>query len=90
LGLPDAVASCTCSEEAVTAMLENRRHRDLGDRHWWTALVLRVHAVLLVAVLLIGGGVAMATGHSGSGEAGVIIGGVIAVVYLAAWARRVS
>jgi hypothetical protein len=28
------------------------------------------------------------TGHTGSGEAGVIIGGVLAVLYLVGWLRR--
>jgi hypothetical protein len=64
------------------------RHRELGNRHWWTELILPLHAVLLVAVCFVGGCVAIVTGHVGSGEAGVIIGGVLAVLYLVGRLRR--
>jgi hypothetical protein len=64
------------------------RHREFGDRHWWTELIQTLHAALLVAVFFVGGCVAMVTGHAGSGEAGVIIGGVLAVLYLVGWLRR--
>jgi hypothetical protein len=63
------------------------RHREVGKTQW-SELIHTLHAALLAVVCVVGGCVAMVTGHVGSGEAGVIIGGVLAVLCLVGWLRR--
>jgi hypothetical protein len=84
---PDSVTSL--NGEVTRAMVMNPgRHREIGKRQRWSELIHTLHAVLLASVCFVGGCVAMVTGHVGSGEAGVIIGGVLAVLCLVGWMRR--
>lgn len=77
------------SGEVTRAMVMNPwRHREVGEREWWSELIQTLHAALVAAVCFVGGCVAMVTGHVGSGEAGVIIGGVLAALCLVGWLRR--
>jgi hypothetical protein len=72
----------------MAKVMHPRRHREVGKRQRWPEVIHTLHAALLVAVCFFGGCVAMVTGHVGSGEAGVIIGGVLAVLCLVGWMRR--
>lgn len=85
--LPDPV-TCSSGEVARAMVMNWWRHRELGNRHWWTGLIQTLHAALLVPVFFVGGCVAILTGHVGSGEAAMVIGGVLAVLYLRGWLRR--
>jgi hypothetical protein len=69
-------------------VMNPRRHREVGKTQRWSELTQTLHAALLAVVCFVGGCVAMMTGHVGSGEAGVIIGGVLAVLCLVGWLRR--
>lgn len=57
------------------------QHREVGNRRWWHRLIVTLYALLLGAVFLDGGCVAMVTGHAGSCEAGLTIGGVLASLW---------
>jgi hypothetical protein len=75
------------SGEVTRAMVMNpRRRREVGERQQWSELIHTLHAALLAVGCFVGGCVAMVTGHAGSGEAGVIIGGVLAVLCLVGFA----
>ena len=65
-----------------------RWHREVGKSQRRSELIHTLHAALLAAVCFVGGCVAIVTGHVGSGEAGVIIGGVLTVLCLVGWLRR--
>jgi hypothetical protein len=79
-------------------VMNPQQHREVGKRQRWSAainkrqrwseLVNTLHAALFAVVCFAGGCVAMVTGHVGSGEAGVIIGGVLTVLCLVGWLRR--
>jgi hypothetical protein len=64
------------------------QHREVGNSRWWHNLIVTLYVVLLAPLFLVGGCVAIMTGHTGSGEAGVIIGGVLAALCLLGWQRR--
>ena len=68
--------------------MNSRRQREVDKRQRWSELIHALHAALLAAVCFVGGCVAIVTGHVGSGEAGVIIGGVLAVLCLVGRVRR--
>jgi hypothetical protein len=72
------------SGKRFDAMVTDRGWRDGKSRQRRRELYMAVRGWLLVAVFLVGGSIALATGQPGSGQAALVIGGVCAVLLLAA------
>jgi hypothetical protein len=64
------------------------RQRDDVSRRRRLELYMAVRGWLLVALFLVGGSIALVTGHPGSGQAGLVIGGVCAALLIAGWLRN--
>jgi hypothetical protein len=62
--------------------MDRRRRRDDESRQRRLELYMAVRGWLLVAIFLVGGIVALTTGHPGSGQAGLAISGACAALLL--------
>jgi len=69
-------------------MVTDRGRRDDKSRQRRRELYMAVRGWLLVAVFLVGGSIALATGQPGSGQAALVIGGVCTALLLAGWLRN--
>jgi hypothetical protein len=77
------------SGKLVDAMVTDRGwRRDDKSRQRRLELYMAVRGWLLVAVFLASGSIALATGHPGDGQAGLVIGGVCAALLVAGWLRN--
>jgi LPXTG-motif cell wall-anchored protein len=72
--------------EVIMTMAMEPRWRRVDTKHWFR-LGMAIRACLLVATFLVGGIIALATGHTGSGQAGLALAGVSALLLLAGWLR---
>ena len=69
-------------------MMNPQPRREAGQRQRRSELAQGLHAALVAVVCFAGGCVAVVTGHVGSGEAGMVIGGVLAALCLVGWRRH--
>ena len=77
------------SGKLINTMVTDRGwRRDDKSRQRRRELYMAVRGWLLVAVFLVSGSIALATGQPGSGQAAMVIGGVCAALLVAGWLRN--